>query len=532
MNSESMNNNKPGHASFFEKGMSERACGRIVRAIDFFTRSLAVEGLAAETFYNLGLAKAVLPDLAAARDCFSKAIDADPGYLRSYLMKGILHLAGNEYALAAAVLSECRPNAGNADIFKYTLTAAWLGAGDTTEAKRVFASIQNIRHAAEEFFEAWTDVFESSRTDCDRDGITVNYYPDGTEKQIFTYEKGVLNGEYVESHPSGKIKEYGFYSDGLREGIFTGFHPNGLKLYEKVFRKGVLDGVSKEFGPDGGVSAESVFSNGIPHGPARIFGPGGILREERQWTNGAISYSKEYNVDGALVEGIFQEHSADKKIIYEKKYCRGELHGPLKTFISENGRRLLLSEELYKHGRRDGKCRYYLNGKLREERNYANGSLNGISTTFYDCGRKYIEKNYFENLAEGPETFYTRDGETYMEYNYKNGLKQGHARIYAQRSNSKKYYLMEEKNYKNGISEGDCKIYNKNGILSEQWQYRRGKIYGRGLRFHENGKIRHEGFFIGSPDNGVKFNAAGLELFYDESGAITNIHYINSMSFI
>jgi len=532
MNSEQNNNSGTSAASFFEKGMLEKARGRMRRAIDFFKLSLTSEGYAAETFYNLGMAEAAARDFTAALNDFSKAADSGPGHFRSCLMKGIVHLAGNEYASAASVIryGELRPE--HMDIMNYSLTAAWLGAGNADEAGRIFRCIKNLGRAAEDFFEAWTDIFETPRTDCDLDGIVVNYHPGGTEKQIFTYDRGVLDGEYIESYANGKIKEHGFYKEGLREGVFTQFHQGGAKKLENLYQKGVLEGTCKEFDAGGEAAAEFDFLKGRRHGASRLFSPGGILREEQIWVNGGLAYSREYNGDGTLKEGDLKEETADKKFFYEKKYVHGELRGQLKMFIIENGRRALILEEFYKLGRREGKCRYYLNGKLREERNYANGSLNGISTIFYESGKKYIEKNYSENLMEGPESYYTEDGEPYMEYNYINGLKDGLARIYAQKPNSKKYYILEEKHYKAGLAEGICKIYNKNGILSEQWQYRHNRIFGRGLRFHENGKISHEGYFIGSPDNSDKYDSAGLELFYDGSGAITKISYINSINFI
>ena len=78
-------------------------------------------------------------------------------------------------------------------------------------------------------------------------------------------------------------------------------------------------------------------------------------------------------------------------------------------------------------GEPEAKKEYWENGKLRLERHYQDGKLEGLSTYFYENGIKMLEVHYKDGKKEGLQTHWYTNGEKWYERHYKDGKKIGRA---------------------------------------------------------------------------------------------------------
>ena len=70
---------------------------------------------------------------------------------------------------------------------------------------------------------------------------------------------------------------------------------------------------------------------------------------------------------------------------------------------------------------RYGEYREYSGAIVRENRNYENGKLEGVSRTFYDDGKVLEEAYYKDGLREGVSKWYDQNGNLTIQYEYKKG---------------------------------------------------------------------------------------------------------------
>ena len=71
------------------------------------------------------------------------------------------------------------------------------------------------------------------------------------------------------------------------------------------------------------------------------------------------------------------------------------------------------------------KKEYWDNGKVRLERHYRDGKLDGLSTYFYENGIKMFEVHYKDGKKDGLMTHWYTNGEKWYELHYKYGKKDG-----------------------------------------------------------------------------------------------------------
>ncbi len=126
----------------------------------------------------------------------------------------------------------------------------------------------------------------------------------------------------------------------------------------------------KEFYPDGTIKSAITYKDGKKNGADHAYYP-----------------------DGATLKHAYS-------------YVYGRLHG-LQQEYSKNA--LLTQEENYRHGRLDGRSRYYQNGLLVSEADYKNGMLDGDYSEFFPSGM--IKVKIFWRRGKAMEGYkYTEDG--------------------------------------------------------------------------------------------------------------------------
>lgn len=123
----------------------------------------------------------------------------------------------------------------------------------------------------------------------------------------------------------------------------------------------------------------------------------------------------------------------------------------------------------------DGKCTsYHRNGKVNQERNYANRKLNGTFTIYTDDGLINSNVNYIDDKREGIHTEFNGDG-LCIQTKYTNGIADNYYTVsnssgcvmkYDMRTNQPIWespqYDEKQVEYKDGVA---WSYYNKNGLI-------------------------------------------------------------------
>ena len=77
------------------------------------------------------------------------------------------------------------------------------------------------------------------------------------------------------------------------------------------------------------------------------------------------------------------------------------------------------------------------NGKVKWERNYTDGELDGVSKQYDEAGTLQVEEHYKNGKRNGIHRSYYSDGTLRVEGNYKDGLKDGEETTHLRWENKK-----------------------------------------------------------------------------------------------
>lgn len=343
------------------------------------------------------------------------------------------------------------------------------------------------------------------------------YYFDGS---LQAEEKFNSNNNSTETYyyDNGNIYYTAFYNGKKLHGKKTAYYREGNIKYVENYSNGELDGEYIEYYPSGQEKSRVKYINGKMEGPFTIYGTNGKLEKRGTYLDGEVS-------------GAYMLYYNDGSVGSEYLYDKGLLNGTQKN--------------------------YHRNGKLKTLENYYKGQLEGEYAEYYDNGQLYYTCNYKKGIHEGDIRFYDRDGIMYSVISYEKDLPAS-ARYYDKKGNeisssvkNKTFVLTayspdgfkrSETPYNDkGIKEGLTKFFYKSGKLSEENNYKDGKLNGKLSVYHPNNKLlsaveyeddKRHGYFTSYYINGKKQEEGwyadgeqkGRWIYYDEQG---NISYIS-----
>ena len=113
---------------------------------------------------------------------------------------------------------------------------------------------------------------------------------------------------------------------------------------------------------------------------------------------------------------------------------------------------------------------YYRNGKIKEERCYKDGKLEGECTGYFLNGNPAVKCNFRNGGINKECKWYYGNGKLNIECCHKNNKLDGEYRSYYRNGNP-----LVKCHYKNGKWEGEYKKYYENGKLEEERFYKDGK---------------------------------------------------------
>ena len=108
---------------------------------------------------------------------------------------------------------------------------------------------------------------------------------------------------------------------------------------------------------------------------------------------------------------------------------------------------------------------YWPNGKVKWERNYKDGKLEGISKNYDENGTLRSEENYAGDKKEGMSKYFSDKGKLIKEVNFKANVKDGVETTYHRWDNKKTVTT-----YKHGKTINE-KYYDKQGRLRDEFSF-------------------------------------------------------------
>lgn len=399
------------------------------------------------------------------------------------------------------------------------------------------------------------------------DGEWIYYYENGEISSKKNYSKGQLNGLYTD-YKKGNILNY---TDHLKEGGSDGLYESFAhdKLYFSLYSKdGNNNGPFKYYYPNGKISSEGFFVNRERNYNYYEYTIDGNIKIKKTYVDNQIVQETRYDQKGnvesefnfANKTGVFEIKNPKNQILtrYELKngvrnglttvfqldgtknsefqFLNDVRHGPYKFFYP-NG--ILSSEGVYYSGVAHGQFNYYDQfGNIRIKTQYVYDKENGDVIQYFPNGKVYVTYQTLNDLEHGEKKFFNYDGKAIASIQYELGtpvsykvlnaqrelgdsqiIKGGNAQIESKYPNGKTAFTI---NFEKGLREGKSEAFEENGQPISSNNYKKDKLQGERLQYHETGKIFKREFFDSGEFNGLVeiFDPAGnphisIKYYYD-----------------
>ncbi|UII28071.1 hypothetical protein LVD15_06495 [Fulvivirga maritima] len=104
------------------------------------------------------------------------------------------------------------------------------------------------------------------------------------------------------------------------------------------------------------------------------------------------------------------------------KSVTGYVDGVMQGMHIEMGQRGEIEKRCYYHnGQLHGDYVVYNRNRIKEEKTYENGLLQGVAKSYYDNGTLMEESPYSDGKRDGLSRWYDQEGNVSIEYEYDNG---------------------------------------------------------------------------------------------------------------
>lgn len=315
--------------------------------------------------------------------------------------------------------------------------------------------------------------------------VSTTYYP-GTKTKKVEYEYlsgkvGNVSDIKIKDKATGLTKERDFNTYGVNSmtphGYWREYYENGSLQVEYNYINGSREGVAKSFFDNGKPSVVYSYKNNVIDGDFAEYYDNGILQAKCIYVNGKrTGNSTVYDESGVpIIYLTYQEPTetgnyvapGEKEVVVQVSSLTKHKNGKVSEeghLLSKYSQDRYASTYYYDSFLRQGNfISYDENGVKIEQKNYNNGMLDGLSTTFYPNGNKKEETTYkpfkttdkLLTIVEGPYREYYENGQLSQS-----GIKKS---IVAKASDGE--YEAEQ------FSFGDWRKYNENGKLIQFISY-------------------------------------------------------------
>ncbi|MGE4288248.1 MAG: toxin-antitoxin system YwqK family antitoxin [Salinivirgaceae bacterium] len=357
------------------------------------------------------------------------------------------------------------------------------------------------------------------------------------------------NGRNVFYYPNGQIASEGNLINGIPDGKWTSYYVDGTRKSEGIYAQGQLDSVWVFYRENGLLQSQIDYREGKKNGYYYSFG----IKKGIDSIESAYIQAKELYFDNQR-HGLCLYYYSNEQLHWRINYHKGLINGTAREFDS-TGVCITLVE--YKNGRevdRETINRYldslqhgvwkefYENGRIKTERFYKKGKLNGLLKSYDSNGELLFTHRYsdgvlsdtavnVENEIQWVETYYeirNQEGEFIKKESgsFNEGIPIGVHRTYDStgRVNSSRTYDSNGVLIARGIvnEEGDrlgeWTFFYSNGSVKSKGVYSENRRVGPWTYYYKHGTIEQKGtFYRGVPND--------LWLWYFENGALKKEEY-------
>ena len=133
-----------------------------------------------------------------------------------------------------------------------------------------------------------------------------------------------------------------------------------------------------------------------------------------------VSGAKQFEGDylNGRKHGSWTEFSSDGLVKSVTSYIDGVRQG---SYVELDNRGQLLTSAYYHDDELHGHWKQYLRTKVKEERVYVNGKLEGMVKIYYNNGNIMEEGSYANGIRDGLSRWYDEEGNVSIEYEYNAG---------------------------------------------------------------------------------------------------------------
>ncbi len=320
---------------------------------------------------------------------------------------------------------------------------------------------------------------EGTMKDGKPDGLWKSYYVNGNLKSIGKWSNNQLDSVWNFYNENGTIKNKINYLNGKKNGYFYKY--NFYKLNDTLISY---------------ISSEILYINNVPQGKSNFYYKTGNIHKIIPFKDGKKhGYGKEFGKDGRIISLL--EYNYGNLVEIEKINRYDSLKrkdGVWKEFY-RTGK--LKTQKTYSHGKLNGLIKNYnFKGELIYAKRYENGILVNDSVSianrvvfkadYYDKpdknGRKILKSSgsFVDGKPVGEHREYTSDG------------KANKSRIYDMQGNLTGEGKVNDEGEKIGL----WKYYFSTHELKSKGKYKKNKRNGKWIYYYKTGKIEQKGVFL------------------------------------
>jgi antitoxin component YwqK of YwqJK toxin-antitoxin module len=367
----------------------------------------------------------------------------------------------------------------------------------------------------------------------------------------FNYDKGLLDGVSKEYYSDGTVKAIRNYVNGKPHGKFIDYNAKGNVEREMNFKDGEQDGPEITYDSEGNVRAQTNYAAGKTTGTqvrnfsdyvqmANYDGNGELDGEYFEIFNNGNVKSKGKYIHGKK-EGVWETGRKDGKKIATEEYLAGD---KVKETAYYTDNTVEVVREL-RNGKKNGWDRKYNydDGSLKSELFYRDGEISSAAAgtdepgqpggkpglvkqtkqitstfgnyvqTFYQSNGRYegeytehyvkgnamkTKGQYVDGKKEGAWVYEDEDGKREREENYVAGKLNGLVIKYSDG------IIRESVEHRNDSPNGEFKQYNPEGVLIRKGTFQDGKRHGVEEVYYPNGKLKEKNNYTKSSYDGVR----------------------------
>lgn len=322
-----------------------------------------------------------------------------------------------------------------------------------------------------------------------KQGTERNWTNAGVKKRECPYTKGKLQGLCRYWYPTGEKKTESLYSKGKLQGQQNGWAKNGTKISLRSYTKGKEQGPSYRWYDNGQKSSETNYKAGKREGAYRSWHKTGTKKE-----TGANIAGKRHGIINHWYE------TGEKR--WRVNYIKGQREG---EFIAWRTNGQVWEKGRYHLGKKDARWVIFTDaGQMTSEISWVQGKKQGPSRAWYDNGKPKWARAYKAGLRHGKFKAWNDEGKLLGEFSmqdgtgtwsqwHKSGRKQAEGRYVSNKKHGKWTHWYKsgrkkyERTYQAGVQTGPYRRWLKSGQIVSQGAVRKGKLHGTWTYWSKSG---------------------------------------------